>query len=157
MVWPGLAGVAAPAAVEVGLVTGGVAAGAADEELPAPPAAAPELPLLADVNDVKVKRVAIVWVPDAPGQVLTVNNVGLFTSKPVVITSLPEVRAIAQSAPAAAPATAAASAASSNAPAPTPRNGWSLTSAATSRQIARRYSPEKTAPRRASADFSGDY
>lgn len=74
----------------------------------------------ADVNDVKVKRVAIVWVPDAPGQVLTLNNVGLFTSKPEVITSLPEVRAIAQSAPAAAPATAAASAASTTAPAAAP-------------------------------------
>ena len=36
----------------------------------------------ADVSDVKVKRVAIVWVPETPNQPLQLTNVGLFTSKP---------------------------------------------------------------------------
>ena len=69
----------------------------------------------ADVSDVKVKRVAIVWVPDNPGQPLTLSNVGLFTSKPEPILQVPEVRALQQAAAAAAPAPAAQAAA---APAP---------------------------------------
>lgn len=76
----------------------------------------------ADVNDVKAKRVAIVWVPDTPGQQLTMSNVGIFTSKPEAITSLPEVKAIMQTA-AATPAPVAATSAAATAaaaPAPTP-------------------------------------
>lgn len=65
----------------------------------------------ADVSDVKVKRVAIVWVPDNPGQPLTLSNVGLFTSKPEPILQVPEVRALQQAAAAAAPAPAPAPAA----------------------------------------------
>lgn len=65
----------------------------------------------ADVSDVKVKRVAIVWVPDNPGQPLTLSNVGLFTSKPEPILQVPEVRALQQAAAAAAAAPAPAPAA----------------------------------------------
>ena len=73
----------------------------------------------ADVSDVKVKRVAIVWVPDNPGQPLTLSNVGLFTSKPEPILQVPEVRALQQAAAAAAPAPAPAPAAhAAAAPAP---------------------------------------
>ena len=72
----------------------------------------------ADVNDVKAKRVAIVWVPETPGQQLTMSNVGIFTSKPEAITSLPEVKAIMQTAAATPAPVAATSAAATAAPAP---------------------------------------
>lgn len=72
----------------------------------------------ADVNDVKAKRVAIVWVPETPGQQLTMSNVGIFTSKPEAITSLPEVKAIMQAAAATPAPVAATSAAATAAPAP---------------------------------------
>ncbi len=71
----------------------------------------------ADVSDVKVKRVAIVWVPETPNQPLQLTNVGLFTSKPEPIAQLPEVRAIQQAAPPPAPAPTPAPAA---APTPAP-------------------------------------
>ena len=72
----------------------------------------------ADVSGVKVQRVAIVWEPESPGQPLNLTKVGLFTSKPEAITSLPEVKAIMQAAPAPAVATASTSAAATAAPAP---------------------------------------
>ena len=72
----------------------------------------------ADVNDVKAKRVAIVWVPETPGQQLVMSNVGIFTSKPEAITSLPEVKAIMQTAAATPAPVAATSAAATAAPAP---------------------------------------
>lgn len=72
----------------------------------------------ADVSGVKVQRVAIVWEPESPGQPLSLTKVGLFTSKPEAITSLPEVKAIMQAAPAPAVATASTSAAATAAPAP---------------------------------------
>jgi len=72
----------------------------------------------ADVNDVKAKRVAIVWVPETPGQQLNMSNVGIFTSKPEAITSLPEVKAIMQTAAATPAPVAATSAAATAAPAP---------------------------------------
>ena len=77
----------------------------------------------ADVSDVKVKRVAIVWVPDNPGQPLTLSNVGLFTSKPEPILQVPEVRALQQAAAAAAPAPAPAAQAATAAPAPAAAGG----------------------------------
>jgi hypothetical protein len=88
----------------------------------------------ADVSDVKVKRVAIVWVPDNPGQPLTLSNVGLFTSKPEPILQVPEVRALQQAAAVAAPAPAPAPAAqAAAAPAPAASGG---TGAATSSSAA---------------------
>ena len=72
----------------------------------------------ADVNDVKAKRVAIVWVPETAGQQLVMSNVGIFTSKPEAITSLPEVKAIMQTAAATPAPVAATSAAATAAPAP---------------------------------------
>lgn len=86
----------------------------------------------ADVSDVKVKRVAIVWVPDNPGQPLTLSNVGLFTSKPEPILQVPEVRALQQAAAVAAPAPAPAAQAAA-APAPAASGG---TGAATSSSAA---------------------
>lgn len=85
----------------------------------------------ADVSDVKVKRVAIVWVPDNPGQPLTLSNVGLFTSKPEPILQVPEVRALQQAAAAAAPAPAPAPAAQAAA-APAPAAPASSSAAAAS-------------------------
>lgn len=85
----------------------------------------------ADVSDVKVKRVAIVWVPDNPGQPLTLSNVGLFTSKPEPILQVPEVRALQQAAAAAAPAPAPAPAAQAVA-APAPAAPASSSAAAAS-------------------------
>lgn len=85
----------------------------------------------ADVSDVKVKRVAIVWVPDNPGQPLTLSNVGLFTSKPEPILQVPEVRALQQAAAVAAPAPAPAPAAQAAA-APAPAAPASSSAAAAS-------------------------
>lgn len=85
----------------------------------------------ADVSDVKVKRVAIVWVPDNPGQPLTLSNVGLFTSKPEPILQVPEVRALQQAAAAAAAAPAPAPAAQAAA-APAPAAPASSSAAAAS-------------------------
>ena len=85
----------------------------------------------ADVSDVKVKRVAIVWVPENPGQPLTLTNVGLFTSKPEPILQVPEVRALQQAAAAAAPAPApAAQAAAAPAPAAAGGSGAASSSSA---------------------------
>lgn len=94
----------------------------------------------ADVSDVKVKTVAIVWVPDTPGTQLNLSSVGLFTSKPETITSLPEVKAALQAAPA-APAAAPAAAAPAAAPAaPAPAaasgSGTAATSSASSSSAA---------------------
>lgn len=108
----------------------------------------------ADVNDVKAKRVAIVWEPETPGQELAMSNVGIFTSKPEAITSLPEVKALMQAAATssvstggagAASTTSGSSSAAASAPAGTGNSGAAAAGSGTSANAAGATRPAATA------------